>query len=326
MVIGLEHLLSLVVPCYNEEENIRMFYEAVTGQYEALLGMGVKTEIIFVDDGSSDGTVREVYGLQDTCAEVRLVELSRNFGKEAAMYAGLLEATGDLTAIIDVDLQDPPSLLPQMVKSVISGECDCVATRRVSRQGEPPIRSFFARLFYKIMNKLSDVQLMDGARDFRVMSREMTDAILEVSERNRFSKGIFAWVGFKTKWLEYENIERTAGKTKWSFFKLFVYAVDGLTAFSAKPLSITSFIGLLFCFISLLLIILIIVRKLIFGDPVDGWPSLACIIFFVAGIQLFCIGIVGLYVSKTYSESKRRPVFIKRKSKREKKEISDKQH
>lgn len=325
MVIRLEHLLSLVVPCYNEEENIRMFYEAVSGQYEALLGMGVKTEIIFVDDGSSDGTVREVYGLQDIYSEVKLVELSRNFGKEAAMYAGLLEAEGDLTAIIDVDLQDPPSLLPEMVKSVISGECDCVATRRVSRQGEPPIRSLFARLFYKIMNKLSDVQLMDGARDFRVMSREMTDAILEVSERNRFSKGIFAWVGFKTKWLEYENIERTAGKTKWSFFKLFVYAVDGLIAFSAKPLSITSFIGLLFCFISLLLIILIIVRKLIFGDPVDGWPSLACIIFFVAGIQLFCIGIVGLYVSKTYSESKRRPVFIKRKSRREKKETSDKQ-
>lgn len=322
MVIRLERMLSLVVPCYNEEENIRMFYEAVAGQYEALLGMGVRTEIIFVDDGSSDGTVREVYGLQDNCSEVKLVELSRNFGKEAAMYAGLLEAEGDLTAIIDVDLQDPPSLLPQMVKSVISGECDCVATRRVSRQGEPPIRSFFARLFYKIMNKLSDVQLMDGARDFRVMSREMTDAILEVSERNRFSKGIFAWVGFKTKWLEYENIERTAGKTKWSFFKLFVYAVDGLIAFSTKPLSITSFIGLLFCFISLLLIILIVVRKLIFGDPVDGWPSLACIIFFVAGIQLFCVGIVGLYVSKTYSESKRRPVFIKRHSRREKKDNS----
>lgn len=325
MVIRLEHLLSLVVPCFNEEENIRMFYEAVSGQYEALLGMGVKTEIIFVDDGSSDGTVREVYGLQDIYSEVKLVELSRNFGKEAAMYAGLLEAQGDLTAIIDVDLQDPPSLLPEMVKSVISGEYDCVATRRVSRQGEPPIRSLFARLFYKIMNKLSDVQLMDGARDFRVMSREMTDAILQVSERNRFSKGIFAWVGFKTKWLEYENIERTAGKTKWSFFKLFVYAVNGLIAFSAKPLSITSFIGLLFCFISLLLIILIIVRKLIFGDPVDGWPSLACIIFFVAGIQLFCVGIVGLYVSKTYSESKRRPVFIKRKSRRGKKETSDKQ-
>lgn len=326
MVIRLERLLSLVVPCYNEEENIRMFYEAVAGQYKALLEIGVKTEIIFVDDGSSDGTVREVYGLQDICPEVKLVELSRNFGKEAAMYAGLLEAKGDLTAIIDVDLQDPPSLLPEMVKPVISGEYDCVATRRVSRQGEPPIRSLFARLFYKIMNKLSDVRLVDGARDFRVMSREMTDAILEVSERNRFSKGIFAWVGFKTKWLEYENIERTAGKTKWSFFKLFVYAVDGLTAFSTKPLSITSFIGLLFCFISLLLIIFIIVRKLIFGDPVSGWPSLVCIIFFVAGVQLFCIGIFGLYVSKTYTESKRRPIFIKRKSKREKKGTSDKQH
>ena len=316
----------MVVPCYNEEENIPLFYKAVTDQYEKLLELGVKTEIIFVDDGSSDKTVQKVYELQDIDSEVKLVELSRNFGKEAAMYAGLLEASGNLTAIIDVDLQDPPSMLPEMVKSVISGECDCVATRRVSRQGEPPIRSFFARCFYRIMNKLSDVQLMDGARDFRVMSREMTDAILAVSERNRFSKGIFAWVGFKTKWLEYENIERTAGKTKWSFFKLFVYAVDGIIAFSVKPLSITSFIGLLFCFISLLLIILIIVRKLIFGDPVSGWPSLACIIFFVAGIQLFCIGIVGLYVSKTYSESKRRPMFIKRKSRREKKGNSDKEH
>ncbi|MBD5115924.1 MAG: glycosyltransferase family 2 protein [Ruminococcaceae bacterium] len=322
----LEHLLSLVVPCYNEEENIPLFYKAVTDQYEKLLELGVKTEIIFVDDGSSDKTVQKVYELQDIDSGVKLVELSRNFGKEAAMYAGLLEAAGDLTAIIDVDLQDPPSMLPEMAESVISGECDCVATRRVSRQGEPPIRSFFARCFYKIMNRLSDVQLMDGARDFRVMSREMTEAILAVSERNRFSKGIFAWVGFKTKWLEYENIERTAGKTKWSFFKLFVYAVDGIIAFSAKPLSITSFIGLLFCFISLLLIILIIVRKLIFGDPVSGWPSLACIIFFVAGIQLFCIGIVGLYVSKTYSESKRRPMFIKRKSRREKKGNSDKEH
>lgn len=316
----------MVVPCYNEEENIPLFYKAVTDQYEKLLELGVKTEIIFVDDGSSDKTVQKVYELQDIDSGVKLVELSRNFGKEAAMYAGLLEAAGDLTAIIDVDLQDPPSMLPEMAESVISGECDCVATRRVSRQGEPPIRSFFARCFYKIMNRLSDVQLMDGARDFRVMSREMTEAILAVSERNRFSKGIFAWVGFKTKWLEYENIERTAGKTKWSFFKLFVYAVDGIIAFSAKPLSITSFIGLLFCFISLLLIILIIVRKLIFGDPVSGWPSLACIIFFVAGIQLFCIGIVGLYVSKTYSESKRRPMFIKRKSRREKKGNSDKKH
>lgn len=316
----------MVVPCYNEEENIHLFYKAVSDQYEKLLEMGVKTEIIFVDDGSSDKTVHKVYELQNVDSEVKLVELSRNFGKEAAMYAGLLEAAGDLTAIIDVDLQDPPSMLPEMAESVISGECDCVATRRVSRQGEPPIRSFFARCFYKIMNRLSDVQLMDGARDFRVMSREMTEAILAVSERNRFSKGIFAWVGFKTKWLEYENIERTAGKTKWSFFKLFVYAVDGIIAFSAKPLSITSFIGLLFCFISLLLIILIIVRKLIFGDPVSGWPSLACIIFFVAGIQLFCIGIVGLYVSKTYSESKRRPMFIKRKSPREKKGNSDKEH
>ncbi|MCM1054496.1 MAG: glycosyltransferase family 2 protein [Bacteroides sp.] len=314
----MEHLLSLVVPCYNEEENIRRFYEAVSEQYERLEGLGVKTEIIFVDDGSSDKTVDEVYALRSYAPEVKLVELSRNFGKEAAMYAGLVESSGDLTAIIDADMQDPPSLLCEMAEPIIRGEYDCVATRRVSRKGEPPIRSFFARRFYKLMNRLSDVQLMDGARDFRVMSREMVEAILAVSERNRFSKGIFAWVGFKTKWLEYENIERAAGETKWSFFKLFVYAVDGMIAFSTKPLAMTSFVGLLFCFISLLLIILIIVRKLIFGDPVDGWPSMACIVFFVAGIQLFCIGIVGLYVSKTYTESKRRPVFIKRQPRRKK--------
>lgn len=318
MVNSLEYTLSLVVPCYNEEENILPFYKAVSAQNKSLSEMNVRTEIIFVDDGSSDGTAEKILELQNADPAVNLVELSRNFGKEAAMYAGLLETKGDLIAVMDVDLQDPPSMLPEMVSSVMSGEWDCVATRRVSRQGEPPIRSFFARSFYKIMNRLCDVRLVDGARDFRVMSREMTDAILEVSERNRFSKGIFAWVGFKTKWLEYENIERTAGKTKWSFFKLFVYAVDGLIAFSTKPLAIASFVGLLFCLISLLLIILIIIRKLAFGDPVDGWPSLACIIFFVSGIQLFCMGITGLYLSKTYAESKKRPIFIKRKSRRKK--------
>ncbi len=309
----MERLLSLVVPCYNEEDNIRLFYNAVAEEKTKLSGLGLKIEIIFVDDGSTDKTVEEICALQNSASEVKLVELSRNFGKEAAIYAGLVESVGDLTAVIDADLQDPPSLLPEMAKPVISGEYDCVATRRVTRQGEPPIRSFFARSFYKIMNKFSDVQLMDGARDFRVMSREMTDAILEISERSRFSKGIFAWVGFKTKWIEYENIERSAGKTKWSFFKLFVYAIDGMIAFSAKPLAITSFIGVLFCFISLLLIIAIIIRKLVFGDPVEGWPSLACIIFFVSGIQLFCTGIVGLYISKTYTEAKRRPIYIKRK-------------
>lgn len=310
----MEYLLSLVAPCYNEEENIHLFYNAVAEQQKSLSDIGVKIEIIFVDDGSSDKTINEIHALQNDVSDVKLVELSRNFGKEAAIYAGLVESSGDLTAVIDVDLQDPPSLLPEMVKAIISKECDCVATRRVTRQGEPPIRSFFARCFYKIINNLSDVQFMDGARDYRVMSREMTDAILEVSERNRFSKGIFAWVGFKTKWIEYENVERIAGKTKWSFFKLFVYAINGILAFSTKPLAITSFVGVLFCFISLLLIIAIIIRKLVFGDPVDGWPSLACIIFFVSGIQLFCTGIVGLYVSKTYTESKRRPIFIKKKT------------
>ncbi len=308
----MERLLSLVSPCHNEEENIRLFCDAVAQQQKILSDMGVKIEIIFVDDGSTDKTADEIRKLCSNAFEIKLVELSRNFGKEAAMYAGLVEAAGDLTAIIDTDLQDPPSMLPEMVKPVISGECDCVAARRITRRGEPPIRSFFAKCFYKVINKLSDVQIMDGARDFRVMSREMTDAIIEFSERNRFSKGIFAWVGFKTKWLEYENIERTAGKTKWSFFRLFVYAINGIAAFSAKPMAITSFVGLLFCFVSFLLILFIMIRKLIFGDPVDGWPSLACIIFFVSGIQLFCTGIVGLYISKTYTETKRRPIYIKR--------------
>lgn len=307
-------LLSVVVPCYNEEQSIRLFYDEMIKQFPVLKEMGVTTEIIFVNDGSSDRTSAEIYKLQSIDSCVKTIEFSRNFGKESAIYAGLLEANGDLVSLIDADLQDPPSMLPEMVKKVLSGECDCVAAKRSNRKGEPPIRSFFARMFYRLMNKLSDVELVDGARDFRVMNREMTDAILEISERSRFSKGIFAWVGFKTLWVEYENIERAAGKTKWSFFGLLFYAFDGITAFSSRPLIIASIMGLIFCCVAFLLIVVIIVRKLVFGDPVNGWPSLACIIFFVSGIQMLCTGIVGYYISKIYSESKRRPIFIKRKS------------
>lgn len=317
-VIILKKSLSLIVPCYNEEHNVRDIYEEILKQEDELNKMDIDMEIIFVDDGSTDNTANEIEGLEELDDRVNAVVLSKNFGKESAMYAGLVESKGDYVGVIDADLQDPPSLLPQMLASVMSGKCDCVATRRVDRKGEPPIRSFFARKFYKIMNKFSDVDIVDGARDFRVMTREMTDAIISVSEKNRFSKGIFSWIGFKTEWLEFENIERAKGETKWSFFKLAVYAIDGITAFSTKPLAISSIIGFLFFLLSIILIILIILRTLIFGDPVTGWPSLACVIFFVSGIQLFCIGILGLYLSKNYIESKNRPIYIKRNKNKKK--------
>ena len=247
-------------------------------------------------------------------SKIKVISFSRNFGKESAMYAGLKEAAGDYVAIMDADLQDPPALLPEMFDTLEKGEYDCVATRRVTRKGESKIRSFFARLFYKIMNLISNTEVVDGARDFRLMSRQMVNAILEIGEYNRFSKGIFGFVGFNTKWLEYENIERVAGKTKWSFWKLLLYALDGFTAFSTKPLNISTFVGILFCLISLIMIIFIICKTLIFGDPVGGWPSLACIVLFVGGVQLFCTGIMGEYLSKTYLETKKRPIYIVRES------------
>lgn len=307
-------LLSVVIPCYNEENNVEDVFNAVIKQSDSFGKLDVDFELIFVDDGSKDGTVEKVNEIKAKYySRVKLVRLSRNFGKEAAMYAGLLEAKGDYVSIMDADLQDPPELLPEMLRRVSSGECDCVVARRVSRKGEPPIRSFFANRFYRIMAKLSDVNLVDGERDFRVMTREVTDAILEISEKNRFSKGIFAWVGFNTQWIEYENVERGKGASKWSFFSLLLYAIDGIIAFSNKPLAITSIIGLVFFVIAIILILVTIVRTLVFGDPVSGWPSMACIIFFVSGIQLFCSGILGMYVSKIYTETKNRPVFIVRK-------------
>lgn len=299
--------LSVVVPCFNEQEAVPIFYNEV----KKLLGtLKAEYEIIFVDDGSSDQTLEEVKELsaKDEC--VHYVSFSRNFGKEAAMYAGLKKAAGDYVVIMDVDLQDPPSLIPEMLSAVRSGEFDSAATRRTNRKGEPPVRSMFARMFYKLMRYFSDIDIVDGARDFRMMSRTMVNAVLSVSERGRFSKGIFAWVGFRTKYFEYKNVERSAGKTKWNFRKLFLYSLDGIVAFSTKPLVLASITGILFLFLSFLFIIFIIVRKVLFGDPTAGWPSLVCIILFVSGIQLFCTGILGQYLAKVYLETKQRPLYI----------------
>ena len=267
-------------------------------------------EYLFINDGSKDKTINVLRELAKRDERVKYVSFSKNFGKEAAMYAGLQKSSGDYIAVIDVDLQDPPELLVQMFQDLESGEYDCVATRRVSRKGEPPIRSLFAKLFYSMINKISKTEIVDGARDYRLMTRQMVDAILEVKEYNRFSKGIFSWVGFNTKWLEYENVERRAGETKWSFWKLLKYSLDGIVAFSTVPLSIASILGLLLCFIAFVLIIVIVVKTLAFGDPVAGYPSLMCVILFVGGVQLFCMGILGKYLSKTYLETKKRPIYL----------------
>ncbi|WP_288602914.1 glycosyltransferase family 2 protein [uncultured Treponema sp.] len=299
--------LSVVVPCFNEQEAVPIFYNEVK---KILVTLKAEYEIIFIDDGSSDKTLEEVKELSEKDKCVHYVSFSRNFGKEAAMYAGLKKAAGDYVVIMDVDLQDPPSLIPEMLSAVCSGEFDSAATRRTNRKGEPPVRSMFARLFYKLMRYFSDIDIVDGARDFRMMSRTMVDAVLSVSERGRFSKGIFAWVGFRTKYFEYKNVERSAGKTKWNFRKLFLYSLDGIVAFSTKPLVLASITGILFLFLSFLFIIFIIVRKVLFGDPTAGWPSLVCIILFVSGIQLFCTGILGQYLAKVYLETKQRPLYI----------------
>ena len=299
--------ISLVVPCYNEQEVINLFYEEIQKIKKDF--DNVKFEIIFVNDGSSDNTLNLMRELSQN-DDVRYISFSRNFGKEAAMYAGLEASTGDYVAIMDADLQDPPALLKEMYEILESGEYDSVATRRVSRKGEPVIRSFFARLYYKLINKISKTEIVDGARDFRLMTRQMVNSVLSLKEYNRFSKGIFSWVGYRTKWLEYENIERAAGTTKWSFFKLFLYSLESIVAFSTVPLSIASVFGILFCFIAFIIIIFIIVRTLVYGDPTSGWPSMVCIMFFIGGIQLLCTGIIGQYLSKTYLEVKKRPIYI----------------
>ena len=305
-------LLSAIVPCYNEQENIFDFYDEFMKNEPFFKSQDVDFELIFVDDGSKDETVARVKELNARDARVHLISFSRNFGKESAMYAGLNSSKGDYVVIMDCDLQDPPALLPDMYRAIVEEGYDSVATRRVSRTGEPPIRSFFARQFYKIINKMTKAEIVDGARDYRLMSRQFVDSILSMGEYNRFSKGIFGWVGFKNKWLEFENIERKKGETKWSFWKLFVYALDGIMAFSTAPLAMASFLGVFFCLVAFLFIIIVMIRQWTVGDPNNtvGWASMVCIILFVSGIQLFCVGIVGQYLSKTYLEVKNRPLYI----------------
>lgn len=302
-------LLSVIVPCYNEEENVPYFYEELMKLTPFFEEKKLDLELIYVDDGSKDGTVSEVKKLNDKDDRVKLVSFSRNFGKEAAIYAGFSKSKGDYVVMMDADLQDPPSLLPEMFQYIEEGY-DSVATRRVSRKGEPVIRSFFARMFYKLINKISKTDIVDGARDYRLMTRQVVDAILSLGEYNRFSKGIFGWVGFNTKWVEYENVERTKGETKWSFWGLFLYSIEGIIAFSTAPLAVASVLGVLFCVIAFVIIITIIVRSLFWQDPTSGWPSLVCIISMVSGVQLLCLGILGQYVSKTYLEVKHRPIYL----------------
>ena len=300
--------ISIIVPCYNEEESMPLFYDEICKVADTF--KKVDFEFIFVNDGSRDKTLEIARGLADKDKRVRYISFSRNFGKEAAILAGLDYSVGDYVAIMDADLQDPPSLLHEMYDGIKNEGYDCVATRRVSRKGEPPIRSFFAKCYYKLINKISKTEIVDGARDYRLMTRQMVNSILELKEYNRFSKGIFSWVGYNTKWLEYKNVERVAGTTKWSFWKLFLYSLESIVAFSTVPLAVASIMGLLFFLVSMIMIVFIIVKTLTFGDPVAGWPSLVCILFFVSGVQLFSIGVIGQYLSKLYLEVKGRPVYI----------------
>lgn len=304
-------LISIVVPCYNEEESMPQFYREVT---KVAATMNVEMEIIFVDDGSKDRTLAVARKLHELDKRVRYISFSRNFGKEAGMLAGLKAAKGDFVAVMDADLQDPPSLLPEMYEAVTTGGFDCAATRRTTRKGEPPIRSFFARMFYRIINRISDANIVDGARDYRLMKRKMVDAVLSMEEYNRFSKGIFGWVGFKTKWIEYVNVERVAGETKWSFWKLFKYSVEGIVAFSTTPLYISSVMGFIVCIVAFIMACFYGIKALIFGDPAAGFPTMVCIMLFLGGIQLIGIGVLGMYLSKTYLETKHRPIFIIRET------------
>jgi len=297
--------ISVVVPCYNEQEAVDIFYNEICRVSDS---MEEDFEFLFVNDGSKDGTLEKIKNLCED-SRVKYISFARNFGKEAAMYAGLEKASGDYIAVMDIDLQDPPELLPEMLKKIREG-CDCVATRRVTRKGEPALRSFFARMFCKMIYNFSDVEIVDGARDYRLMTAQMRDAIISMKEKNRFSKGIFSWVGFDTRWLEYENVERSAGETKWSFWKLFKYSIEGIVAFSTFPLVLASLMGILFFLFACAMIIFIIVRTLVFGDPVAGWPSLVCIMFFIGGVQLLCFGIMGQYLSRTYLETKNRPIYV----------------
>ena len=301
--------ISIVVPCYNEEVALVFFQKEIDRVSQELMS-DVTFEILYIDDGSKDNTLQEIHHLAEQDERVKYISFSRNFGKEAAIYAGLKNASGDLVAIMDADLQDPPALLPEMYHAIMQEGYDSAATRRVDRKGEPPVRSFFARKFYRLMNKISNTDIVDGARDYRLMNRKFVNALLEMGEYNRFSKGLFGWVGFKTKWIEFENVERVAGETKWSFWKLFRYSIEGIVAFSTVPLALAAVLGVLMCILGAIAIIFIVVRQLAFGNAVAGWASLACIILFLGGLQLLCLGILGSYMSKTYLEVKNRPIYI----------------
>lgn len=300
--------ISIIVPCYNEQDTIPFFYNEVSKVVNNIDDLEI--ELIFINDGSNDNTDKVLYDLSLKDDRVKYISFSRNFGKESGMYAGLENASGDYVVIMDVDLQDPPALLPEMYNELKKGRYDCVATRRVDRKGEAKIRSFFARCFYKIINRISDTEIVDGARDYRMMTRRMVDSILSMGEYNRFSKGIFSWVGFDTKWIEYENIERRAGETKWSFWKLFKYSIDGIVGFSTAPLALSSFFGIILSIISIIGIIFVFIRELIWHGSAYGWASTICIYLLVSGIQLLCIGVLGQYLSKAYLETKHRPIYI----------------
>ena len=316
--MGLKRI-SILVPCYNEEENIALFWREVTHVFKEKLS-AYELELLYVDDGSRDRTLEEIKKLAQEDERVRYLSFSRNFGKEAALYAGLEHASGDYVAVMDVDLQDPPALLPQMVQELESGEYDVVATRRENRTGEPQIRSFFVRCFYKLIRRISDVDIVDGARDFRLMTRQYVNSLLELKEYNRFSKGLFGWVGYRVKWLSYENTPRAQGTTKWSFWKLFLYSIDGIVAFSVVPAVMAAAFGVIFCLAAFFFLIVVFVRAALYGDPVAGWPSLVCIMLLIAGIQFFFMGVLGEYLAKTYMEVKRRPVYLCRENNLEKRE------
>ena len=300
--------LSIVVPCYNEEENIKLFYQELSKTMSKMKELTF--EVIYVNDGSKDRSLSEMRELAKKDKRVRYIAFSRNFGKEAAMYAGLKASTGDYVTIMDVDLQDPPYLIEEMYRSIQEEGYDCVAARSVSRNGYSFLRKFCTKCFYAIISKLSKTEMVAGARDFRLMKRRMVDAVLEMQEYNRYSKGLFSFVGFDTKWVEFENTERVAGTSKFNFFKLLVYAIEGIVGFSTVPLLLSAILGIFFCFVSFIAILVIIAKTLIWGDPVSGWPSMICVMFFLSGIQLFCIGIIGEYLSKTYLETKKRPIYI----------------
>lgn len=297
--------ISIVAPCFNEEKTVPIFFE----EMEKIKG-AYTFEYLFVNDGSKDNTLDVLKELSANHPYVHFISFSRNFGKEAALYAGLQESTGDLVTVMDVDLQDPPELLPEMIERITNSDVDCIGTRRADRIGEPPIRSFFARTFYKLINKISETEMVDGARDFRLMTRQMVDAVLELTEYNRFSKGLFSWVGFKTEYISFENRERVAGETSWSFWKLFSYSIDGIVNFSDAPLTLASLTGALSCFGSGIALIFIILRALFYGDPTDGWPSMVSIMLFIGGLQLLCLGIIGKYIGKIFLETKKRPIYI----------------